>query len=49
MSVQDTASKTNNLTVSVERSEVPALNAETLQNLREIDALFYSNQILKYK
>ena len=40
LSAQAIVSQTNQLTINVERREVPAQNAETLQNLREIDAFF---------
>ena len=40
VSAQATVSKTNQLTISVERREVPALNAETPQNPRDIEAFF---------
>ena len=40
VSAQATVSKTNQLIISVERREVPAQNAETLQNPRNIEACF---------
>ena len=40
LSSQATVSTTNQLTINLERREIPAQNAETLQNPREIDAFF---------
>ena len=40
LSAQAIVSPTNQLTINVERKEVPAQNAETLQSPREIDAFF---------
>ena len=40
LSSQATVSTTNQLTINIERREIPAQNAETLQNPREIDAFF---------
>ena len=40
LSAQAIVSPTNQLTINVERRDVPAQNAETLQNPRELDALF---------
>ena len=40
VSYQATVIKTNQLTVSVERREVPAQNAETPQNPTDIEAFF---------
>ena len=40
LSSQPTVSTTNQLTIKIERRKIPAQNAETLQNPREIDAFF---------
>ena len=40
VSAQATVSKTNQLTVFVERREIPAQNEQTLQNPRDIKAFF---------
>ena len=40
LSSQATVSTTNQLTINIERREIVAQNAETLQNPREIDAFF---------
>ena len=40
LSSQTTVSATNQLTINIERREIFARNAETLQNPKEIDALF---------
>ena len=40
LSSQAIVSTTNQLTINIERREIPAQNAETLQNPREIDAFF---------
>ena len=40
LSAQAIVSPTNQLTINVERREVPAQKAKTLQNPREIDAFF---------
>ena len=40
LSSQATVSTTNQLTINIERREIPAQNAETLQNPREIDKFF---------
>ena len=40
LSSQATVSTTNQLTINLERREIPAENAETLQNPTEIDAFF---------
>ena len=37
---QAIVSPTNQLTINVERRDVPAQNAETLQNPRELDTFF---------
>ena len=39
-SAQAIVSPTNQLTINVERRNVPAQNAKTLQNPRELDAFF---------
>ena len=38
LSSKATVSTTNQLTINLERREIPAQNADTLQNPREIDA-----------
>ena len=40
LSAQAIVSQTNQLTINVEKRVVPAQNAETLQNPRELDAFF---------
>ena len=40
LSAQAIVSPTNQLTINVERRNVPAQNAKKLQNPRELDALF---------
>ena len=40
LSSQAIVSTTNQLTINIERREIPAQNAETLQNPREIEAFF---------
>ena len=49
VSAQATVSKTNQLTLSVERREVPAQNAETPKNPRDNEEFLKSYQKLKYK
>ena len=47
LSAQAIVSRTNQVTINVERRDVPAQNAETLQNPRELDAFFIIISVAK--